>query len=195
MYSDDSSDYTPKTPHTNTFASLQNIVDYTGFKELMKDKVGLSGASSPRDKIFACPVDTFYYDLTPNGPGYVPQGFHAQAFSDYSSYGFNAGTADPVLGRTPGIGGRKLSSVRDPFKTILVTEIPALFPYSWHQPKGGTSQFNDAKNTVSFVDGHVNYIRIYWNTNRMVIGGISYILDAMDTDPPAGYDYKWSGDK
>jgi hypothetical protein len=80
----------------------------------------------------------------------------------------------------------------------LVFEIPAIFPYSWHEPKRPFSPevavFNDAKNMASFVDGHVNYIRIYWNSNRVIIGGVSYITDAMDYDPPAGYDYKWSGD-
>jgi prepilin-type N-terminal cleavage/methylation domain-containing protein len=189
LYSDDSSDYVPKTPHTNAVASMQNIVDYTGFKEVMKHNVGLRGPPSPQDKIFACPADTFYYD-----PGYVPLGFHEQAFTDYSSYGFNAGTADPVLGHTPGIAGLKISSVRDPVKTILVMELPALFPYSWHQRKVSISQFNDAKNMTSFVDGHVNFIKIYWNTNQVVRGGASYVTDAMDYDPPGGYDYKWSAD-
>jgi hypothetical protein len=36
---------------------------------------------------------------------------------------------------------------------------------------------------VSFVDGHVNYIKMYWN------GGAASFYD-----PPANYDYKWSGD-
>jgi hypothetical protein len=76
-------------------------------------------------------------------------------------------------------------------------EIPALFPYSWHDPKrpfsAGNAVFNDAKNMVSFVDCHVSYIKICWNTNRIVSGGISYITDAADYDPPAGYDYKGSG--
>jgi prepilin-type processing-associated H-X9-DG protein len=79
-----------------------------------------------------------------------------------------------------------------------VMEIPALSPYSWHDPKKPFSAenavFNDARNMVSFVDGHVSYIKIYWNTNRIVSGGISYITDAADYDPPAGYDYKWSAD-
>src|SRR5476651_2344680 len=31
------------------------------FKELTKSYDGLSGPSSPADKLFACPADTFYY--------------------------------------------------------------------------------------------------------------------------------------
>ena len=138
-------------------------------------------------------ADTFYY-----GPqGYVPQGVHEQSFSDYSSYGFNAGATNPIYSTRTGLAGRKIGSIKDPTKTILVMEIPALSPYSWHDPKRpfvGNAVFNDAKNMVSFVDGHVSYIKIYWNTNRIVSGGISYITDAADYDPPAGYDYKWSAD-
>jgi prepilin-type N-terminal cleavage/methylation domain-containing protein len=199
MYSDDSNDASPNTPSTNNSPSFENFIDFTGYKKLMKSYVGLNGASSSRDRLFACPADTFYYDLLPNGLGYVPQGFHEQSFSDYSSYAFNGGTTNPVFGfRTPGLAGRKISSIKDPAKTVLVAEIPALFPFSWHQPKRpdsvGTPLFSDAKNMVSFVDGHVSYIKIYWNTNRILSGGISYLTTATDYDPPAGYDYKWSGD-
>jgi hypothetical protein len=129
----------------------------------------------------------------------LSQGYHEQSFTDYSSYAFNAGTTNPVLGRySPGLAGRKITSVKNPGKTILVTEITALFPWSWHEPKRPLSPENltfcDAKNVVSFVDGHVSYIKIYWNTNRVESGGVSYVFDASDYDPPAGYDYKWSAD-
>jgi len=199
MYSDDSNDTSPHTPGTNSSPSLQNMIDFTGYKKLMKSNVGLDGAPSSPNKIFTCPADVFYYDLLPNGQGYVPQGFHEQPFSDYSSYAFNAGTTNPILGvHTPGLAGRKISSIKEPTKTILVTEIPALFPYSWHEPKRPfvveNALFNDAKDMASFVDGHANYIRIYWNTNRVLSGGNSYLTIAADYDPPAGYDYKWSGD-
>lgn len=199
MYTDDSNDTSPNTPSTNNSPSLDNFIDFTGYKKLMKSNVGLNGASSPQDKLFACPADTFYYDLLPNGQGFVPHGLHEQSFSDYSSYAFNAGTTTNLLGtRTPGLAGRKISSIKEPTKTALVAEIPALFPYSWHEPKRPFSMenavFNNAKNMVSFVDGHVSYIKIYWNTNRVLSGGISYATTAADYDPPAGYVYKWSGD-
>jgi prepilin-type N-terminal cleavage/methylation domain-containing protein len=195
MYTDDFNDFSPNTPATNSSPSSENFVAFTGFKKLMKSNVGLNGASSPKDKLFACPADTFSFD----GKGYVPQGYHEQSFTDFSSYAFNAGTTNPVLGRfSPGLAGRKITSIKNPSKTILVTEITALFPSSWHQPKrpysAGHLVFCDAKNVVSFVDSHVNYIKIYWSTNRVEAGGVSYILDASDYDPPAGYDYKWSAD-
>jgi hypothetical protein len=51
--------------------------------------------------------------------------------------------------------------------------------------------FNDARNMVSYVDGHASYIKIYWNnTLSYPNGGISF---AAYYDPPSGYDYQWSG--
>jgi prepilin-type N-terminal cleavage/methylation domain-containing protein len=194
MYCDDANDTSPKTPGTNSSPSSENFINFVGYKKLMKGNVGLEGASSPSDKLFACPADTFHY----GSQGYVTEGFHKQSFSDYSSYGFNAGATNPVYSTRTGLAGRKISSIKDPAKTILVMEIPALFPYSWHDPKRPlsvkNSVFNDAKNMVGFVDGHASYIKIYWNANRIMSGGISYITDAADYDPPGGYDYKWSAD-
>jgi prepilin-type N-terminal cleavage/methylation domain-containing protein len=59
MYSDDSSDKAPRTPGTTDSPGL----DWSGYKTLMKGYVGLKGASSPQEKLFACPADTFYFDV------------------------------------------------------------------------------------------------------------------------------------
>ncbi len=165
MYADDSNDKSPK-PATGT----RNV--YMAYKALMKSYVGLRGASSERDKVFACPADTFYYDYTLNYHyprplvGYVPESVWAQSNSDYSSYEFNAGN---LFGRTnfvrPGIAGQSLSSIKHPARTVLVAEVPAFIPFSWHQPKRPISSprndfFNDAMDMVSFVDGHVSYIKM-----------------------------------
>ena len=191
MYSDDSNDKSPKpavgTGHT-----------YAAYKELMKSYLDLRGASSVRDKVFACPADSFSFN---NTVGYVPESMCAKSNNDYSSYMFNAGnlfggTKHPNLAR-PGIAGLILSSIRHPARTVLVTEIPALSPFSWHQPKRPlyiisprncpNAVFNDAMNVVSFVDGHVSYLKIYWKTSRPVTSC------AGEYDPPDGYDYQWSG--
>jgi len=42
---------------------------------------------------------------------------------------------------------------------------------------------------MSFVDGHVNYIKIYWDANVTTDH-----LQAWHYDPPADYDYQWSCD-
>jgi prepilin-type N-terminal cleavage/methylation domain-containing protein/prepilin-type processing-associated H-X9-DG protein len=185
MYSDDHSDTAPPSPQT----SNSYLIDFTGYKKLMKSYVGINGESSARDKLFACPADTFYYDFTQPNLNYVPESLHNQATNDYSSYWFNSGTLLIFGTNSPGLAGRKLSSIRHPTKTVLVAEMPAFCPWSWHNPKppdnNGRVPFKDAKNMVSFVDGHVSYIKIYWEM------GYSPTLAF---DPPAGYDYQWSGD-
>lgn len=200
MYSDDSGD---ATPSLGIVAGSTNAVPlYAGYKELMKSYVGLKSASSPRDRLFACPADSFYpsFVLT-NSAGpyhYLRESLHDQSVFDYSSYAFNGGDNVPrTFGTTNqfsitprGLTGVKLSSVKHPARTILVAEVSALAPWSWHDPSSQI-QFNDAKSVVSFVDGHVNYIKIYWNSARYPDGGISL---AIDYEPPAGYDYQWSAD-
>jgi prepilin-type N-terminal cleavage/methylation domain-containing protein len=188
MYAGDNGDTLPNTgPGT-----------YVTYKEVVKGYVGLHGPSSPQDKIFACPMDTYYYDESSGA--YVPHALHEQQY-DFSSYAFNGLnllTNYPHFadnGVLPGIGGQKLSAVKNPAKTVVVVEASALLPYSWHQPKppvsGGWPMFNDARNMVSFVDSHVSYINIYWNsTLGYPNGGISV---AAYYDPPTGYDYQWSG--
>ncbi len=49
----------------------------------------------------------------------------------------------------------------------------------------GVEGVNDAKNMVGFADGHVSYVKIYWDAG----------LDSrsFNYDPPAGYEYKWTG--
>ena len=49
---------------------------YIMYKEVIKSYGGLRGPSSPQDKVFACPADTFYYDESSGA--YVPQGRHLQ---------------------------------------------------------------------------------------------------------------------
>jgi prepilin-type N-terminal cleavage/methylation domain-containing protein len=187
MYADDHGDVLSLVS-TNMSPSV-----FTDYKDWMKSYVGLHGASSPQDAIFACPADTFC--LPENIGGSPPQSCHQLSVYNYTSYLFNAGNIRkdyPFTNAFPGIAGRKLTSINNPTKTILITEQPALLPYSWHQPKklaGREYQFNDARNMVSFVDGHVNYIKIYWDTNTT-----SDHFEAWHYDPPNGYDYKWSGD-
>jgi prepilin-type N-terminal cleavage/methylation domain-containing protein len=179
MYSDDSNDTAPNAPWT-TNSSAKYLDGSTAFKRLL----GNPGISN----LFRCPADAFYYRYGTNeGGGYVPQRLCEQPISEDSSYGFNGGQRTIFETNTVGIAGRKLSSIKDPFKTVLVAELPAYFPWSWHQPKPGVPLFNDAKNVVGFVDGHISYIRIYWDSKTSGDFALQY-------NPPAGYDYKWSAD-
>ena len=191
MYSDDANDKTPQIERTN-----RTIINWIGYKKMMKSYVGLNGASSPRDKLFACPADTFCFISKAGFSGFVQKSMHDQAFSDYSSYGFNGGngvtniihgSGGYIFSGFPGIAGKSFSSIKHPTRTVLVAEFPAYSPYSWHQ-LFGEKFFNDAKDVVGFVDGHVNYIKIYYNsvpTNHVILGACAY-------DPPDSYDYQWS---
>lgn len=170
--------------------------EWTAYDPLMRSYAGLSAAPSPQDKLFACPADTFYY----GGNGItvlVPQGEHLQSNANFSSYAFNAVNAvwpnphPPFPGMDSGIMGSKLSSIKTPARTVLVTEFPALDGYSWHQPvfSGQRYYYNNAQDMLSFADGHVNYIKMYCGSNNP---SHSFKLPLV-FDPPAGYDYQWSG--
>jgi prepilin-type N-terminal cleavage/methylation domain-containing protein len=197
MYSDDSGDVSPSSGSSS--ASTNIVTLYSGYKELVKSYVGIKGASSPRDKLFACPADAFYpsYLLTnyPNVPWqYVRQSLHDQPVFDFSSYAFNGGdnvtrSNGAIAVVRPGLTGVRLSSVINPARTVLVAEASALAPWSWHQPSSRL-YFTDARNMVSFVDGHVSYIKIYWDSTPYPGGGVRFALGA---DPPTSYDYQWSG--
>jgi prepilin-type N-terminal cleavage/methylation domain-containing protein len=200
MYCEDFNESTPKTGSAR-FATQS----WSSYRKLMGNYIGLNGEPSPQNKLFACPADMFYVNIlrSPNnsvsGVAYVRTPLFEQTNFDYSSYAFNGGAKTIYGTNTPGISGRKISSIKDPARTILIAEVPAFFPYSWHQTStpggvrlpGGVVLFNNAPNMASFVDGHVAYLKSYWNSNQILPG--VYTL-AMIYDPPAGYDYKWSGD-
>ena len=186
------------SPSAGTAAVSTNIVTlYSAYKEFMKGYVGLNGTSSAQDKLFACPADSFYpnfVDINSHGPWYyVRQSLHKQPILDFSSYAFNGGDnttrkIGSISVTRPGLGGVKLSSIKHPSRTVLVTEVSALVPWSWHEPSSRL-YFNDVKTMVSFADGHVSYLKIYWDSTPLPGNGVKFALGA---DPPAGYDYQWS---
>ena len=196
MYADDSHD-APPSPGSAA-ASTNVLTLYSGYKTLMKSYVGMNGASSSQDKLFACPADLFYpnwvFGTNSGSPWhYVQKSVHDEPFLDYSSYVFNGGDNVNRTNRSktfviprPGLSGIKLSAVKHPSRTALISEGSAPCPWSWHEPSRQL-KFNDAKNVVSFVDGHVSYIKIYLDTQFN--GGRS---EAFMYDPPADYEYQWS---
>jgi len=194
LYAEDNGDTLPAALNLTGVAIETNHLSIF-YKRLMKSYVGLHGPSSPQDRVFACPADTFYYDyptLTCHA-----QSLHDQLNSDYSSYAFNAGngytnTPPPAFlnqASFPGVFGLRLASIKNPARTDLLTETSGLFPWSWHQSHKlppGKCGVNNVRNVLSFVDGHVYYLRIYWNAK--------YNLTSCCYDPPGGYDYKHSSD-
>ena len=81
-----------------------------------------------------------------------------------------------------------LSAIHTSTRTILLAEISGFFGFSWHD-SGNPPIFRDARSVVSFVDGHADYLRIYWN------GYLGKTDAPMFYDPPAGYRYQWSGNQ
>ena len=200
IYSDEANDSAP--------ALGQGQKIWIRYRELLQSYLGLKGPPSPQDKVFACPADTFYYRFNrANGTmTYTPQSHCAQSNFLYSSYEFNGGNQatniDPAIfgvSSLPGISGRKLTTIKHPARTLLISEASAFLPHSWHAPQPVLHDprgfivpaFNNAKNVVGYVDGHVSYIKIFWNSSTNVSGYYSF---AYFYDPPADYDYQWSGD-
>jgi prepilin-type N-terminal cleavage/methylation domain-containing protein len=195
LYASDNNDTLPAAANvtggdvgTNQFAIF--------YRRLIGSYVGLPNEPTLDDRLFTCPADTFSYDFPTLN--YKEMGMHENANAYYSSYGFNGGNYDgtngvppPYLNETsfPGIFGAKQPLMKDSSKTLMLMEISAFFPWSWHGPQklaAGKFGVNDAKNMVSFVDGHVSYIPIYWNAN--------FPLTSCCYDPPAGYEYKRRAD-
>lgn len=172
-------------------------VTYIAYREAIKSFVGVNGASSPHDRVFACPMDTFFYDED-NGV-FVASGRHQATNYDFSSYAFSGGnliTNYPNMmytGLLPGIGGLKITAIKNPARSLLAFEAAALFPYSWHhpQPAAVAPVSNNARAIVSYVDGHLDYIKMYWNSTLLYPNQSPSL--AAYYDPPPGYAYQWSG--
>lgn len=143
------------------------------YKEQVKHYAGLTGASAPGDPAFSCPDDRGYSD---------PKPFCKNPRFDYTSYVFNGVTLPGV----PNLAGWSLNSILEPHRTLLVMEWTAHAPLSWHHSRTGARNlpfYRDARSAVGFVDGHVAYIKIYYDGFNA----------AFTRDPSAGYDYRYSG--
>jgi prepilin-type N-terminal cleavage/methylation domain-containing protein len=191
VYADDNDDTLPGIVITN---DMPWSYQWRFFKELTKSYDGLNNPSSRNDKLFACPADTFYYSNTLSTP-LIHASMHDDPWADYSSYWFSRLNLvpDPTTGGFyHGIAGLKMSSIRNPVRTLMVVDQPGCFGYSWHQPQAladpGPNTLNDSMNPAGFVDGHVAFIKFYWN------GVNAAWNDPCFYNPPARYEYQWGED-
>lgn len=148
------------------------------YTELVKKHLGLAEMPGTPAKVFACPSDRGYGEGAEK-----PQPFCQSKKYNFTSYVFNGVTLPGV----PNISGRRLASIREPARTLLMMEWSAHAPLSWHRSRTGganTPFYNDAENVVGFVDGHAAFIKIYYD-------GLNA---AYTRDPAPGYQYKFSGD-
>jgi type II secretory pathway pseudopilin PulG len=190
MYADDHADTLPSIVITN---GMPWSNQWHFFKELTKSYDGLNGPSSSQDRLFDCPADTFFWQGSKPGP-YSTTSLFLDPISDYCSYWFSRVNlrTNPATGLPyDGVAGWKMSAIHNPSRNVLVVEQPGLFEFSWHDPvqrQGATLvPMNNAMDMTSFVDGHVSYIRYYWDGDQ-TLGGESW-----EYEPPPGYDYQWGG--
>ena len=160
LYADDFQDSLPVLPSPNPYPN--GVGAY--YKELVKGYLGLTGPPSTDEKVFVCPADP---DV------------HLQIGHAYTSYTFSGYEVGP--GSLPRITGQKLAEIRNPSKAVLNGEFTAFFGGSWHPLK--REAYKDAKNVLSFVDGHVGFTKIFWD------GAGPPTAYA----PPPAYDYNWDG--
>jgi prepilin-type N-terminal cleavage/methylation domain-containing protein/prepilin-type processing-associated H-X9-DG protein len=147
------------------------------FKGQVKGYLGLTGPSSPLEKVFACPEDRGY-----GFGGQEPKPFYLSKNHNYTSFVLN-GVNLPGI---PNVAGWPVASVKDPARTLLVMEWIAHAPLSWHKSRTGRQNspfYNNAESVVGFVDGHVSLTKIHYDGMNA----------AYTRDPVGGYDYKYSG--
>ena len=142
---------------------------YYAYKDRIVAYLGVPPNVQSNLAVFDCPLDT---------------GFFQAALAHFTSYGFNG--LDRGNGEF-GLAGRRLTTVHEPSKTALVGEIAGGLALSWHNPWPQGAQHFDARAVSGFVDGHVGYIKIFWNGS----GGVTNF--PFWYEPPAGYEYKWTG--
>jgi prepilin-type N-terminal cleavage/methylation domain-containing protein len=158
---------------------------YYSYKDSIQPYLSRKG-SNTNDPLFVCPADDFRCQLPAIQDFFQPDamagnGFYRQKITYHSSYIFNGAAAKSKETRA---AEKPFSSVQQPSRLALVCEISGAIGLSGHDRKE-SRQFNNAKNVMSFVDGHVSFVRVYWDRNSGWEGmPINY-------DPPGGYDYKW----
>jgi prepilin-type N-terminal cleavage/methylation domain-containing protein len=181
LYADDHGDAVRATTNKEAL--------YVTYKESLPPYLSRSG-SGTNDQLFACPADDFDCDdpainnlFSFWNPPPARKCFHRQQTTRYSSYFFNGLSPDEPDAH---LGQKPFSTVREPSRVVLIGELSGAFGLSAHARRE-PYQFNNAPNVMSFVDGHVSYIRIYWNGVKG-FDGVSIFYE-----PPAGYEYMWSG--
>jgi prepilin-type N-terminal cleavage/methylation domain-containing protein len=164
---------------------------YFAYKESIAPYLNAARNSPSSKAVFACPSDDFDLHGTIAHWFFDPQisdgGFWNQQWTHFCSCFFN-GDAKTTATETNllHLAQTAFASVREPTRTVLVGEDSGGIGLSTHERKRPL-QFQNARNVMSFVDGHVSFIRIYWNGVEGLDGF------AFSYEPPPEYDYQWTG--
>lgn len=156
MYADDHGDQISYYTNDEYFVYKDCILSYL--------------AAATNQAVFDCPADRT------TDPGSLCD----SSFFDYTSYGFNCVQREA---NDFGMAARLFSTVHDPAKTDLNGEIVGGWGQSWHTPPIRVTR-NNAPGMGGFVDGHVAYVKVYWDGNS---DNAPFYYE-----PPPGYDYKWT---
>jgi prepilin-type N-terminal cleavage/methylation domain-containing protein len=169
LYCTDNRDMTPgqNAVYTNSDVGgpgYQSI--WWWYKELVKSYAGVNRKSSSNDFVFQCSKDRGWPSRAAAG-NYYDKPHWRNPTLDYSSYVYNGWGApgDNISLLGPAATGMRLSSVRRPARTWMMSEWPMHWGYAWHENKYGNQDvaYPDALVQVSQVDGHAKTIKIYYN--------------------------------
>ncbi len=175
--------------HADAIRAVTNKEEiFFTYKDSLQPYLSRSAAAT-NDTVFACPADDWNSEdpmirelLLLMSEKTSGRGFYRQEFSHHTSYFFNGLAPDEPDTR---MGGKPFSSTRQPSRLVLQGEISGAISLSTHE-RNEPYEFNNAKNVMSFVDGHASFIPMYWNGIKG-FGNSSFFYE-----PPAGYDYEWS---
>jgi prepilin-type N-terminal cleavage/methylation domain-containing protein len=172
MYVDDNQDRTPGPDSvitTGAYGAPEAI--WWWYKELVRPYMGIQiqGFLDPplpqssNSIVFRCPKDRGWAD---HGATYsMPH--YANYILDYGSYVFNGCDNRGNDPKTTTLLDMKLSTVKHPIRTWIMSEWPIHWSYSWHKSLTGDANisYKDAIDNVSFVDGHAAYIKLYYDAS------------------------------
>ena len=133
LYATDNRDVLPAAPNITAEGYVTNEYDVF-YKDMVKGYVGLHGASSSQDRLFACPGDVFYYDERLQDPPYLAKLSRPavqrvlELCLQWPGATTNAAPTLPDQTDSLGISGRKIAAIINPAKTVLVMEESALYP-------------------------------------------------------------------
>ena len=192
LYVDDSQDKTPAwNSVVTTCAEGQTEVIWWWYKELVRPYLGIKtqGFLDPplpqgsNDMVFHCPKDRGWADHNP----IYRMPHYANYILDYGSYVFNGCDNRGNNPATTTLLNMKLSTVKHPVRTWLMSEWPIHWSYSWHKSLTGNANisYKDAIDNVSFVDGHAAYIKLYYNAT---LGPAPFAYPTPQI--PASYNYQ-----
>jgi len=179
MYADDQSDAIRTSPNEYQI--------YFSYKDFIRPYLARRG-SDTNDQLFDCPADDFKCTMPAIQDFFQPEpvagrGFYHLKQTHYSSYFLNAAAGNSKNTR---LVGKSFSSLPEPSRLVMASELSAAIGLSAHR-REHSGPFNNAKNVMGFVDGHVSFVPVYWNGETGQAGlPVSY-------NPPANYDYIWFG--